>query len=170
MKKKLKDASDVYDIEVKNSSDELTVTWNENHLQLKKIPIADNEFLLNLDGRTIRAYTVKDKDRIIVHIKGKTWVFNDVTDQVGSAISGGTGGGADSVVSPMPGSVIKLLVESGEAVRENQPLVIVEAMKMENEVLAPSDAVVDKILVEAGQQVGAGEALITFAQPDEDAK
>ena len=170
LKKKLKDTSGIHEIEIKRSAGEFSVTWEDKTLEMNKLSDNGDEFLLNLDGRIVKAYATREKDRIYVHVNGRNWLFEDVTDQVGSAISGGAGGGTDQVVSPMPGSVIKLLVEVGASVTENQPLIIVEAMKMENEVLAPVDAVVDKILVEPGQQVGAGEALITFAQPDKDAE
>lgn len=170
LRRKLKDSTGIHEIEMNHSGNEISITWNDRTLALNTLSDNGSEFLLNLDGRVVKAYAIREKDHIYIQVRGRNWLFQDVTDQVGSAGSGGTGGGVDQVVSPMPGSVIKLLVEAGASVTENQPLIIVEAMKMENEVLAPVDAVVDKILVEPGQQVGAGEALITFAQPEKDAE
>jgi biotin carboxyl carrier protein len=60
----------------------------------------------------------------------------------------------------MPGKVIKLLVESGSTVRAGQGLIVVEAMKMQNEMKSPKDGRVSKIHVEEGATVGAGQALI----------
>lgn len=69
---------------------------------------------------------------------------------------------ADAQLSPMPGTILKILVKEGEAVKANQPLMILEAMKMENEVVASNDGTVAGIHVTQGQVVNAGDALITI--------
>lgn len=71
-------------------------------------------------------------------------------------------GGANTVESPMPGKIISVAVKEGEAVEKDQLLLILEAMKMENEIRSPSGGVVDKILVCAGDHVESGEALINL--------
>ncbi len=74
------------------------------------------------------------------------------------AAGGGAGGGA--VKAPMPGRVVKALVAEGDSVEAGQPLIIVEAMKMENEVAATGDGVVRRIAVAAGDTVESGEVLV----------
>jgi biotin carboxyl carrier protein len=69
--------------------------------------------------------------------------------------------GPQTIHSPMPGKVVKILVAPGQAVEENQPLIIVEAMKMENELRSPKAGKVGNILVTAGQAVEAQAALLT---------
>ena len=64
--------------------------------------------------------------------------------------------------APLPGSVISILVKEGDAVKSGQVLMLIEAMKMENEVLAPSDGVVKKIPVSQGAMVAAGDTLIVL--------
>lgn len=64
--------------------------------------------------------------------------------------------------APMPGSILKLLVKVGDEVKENQPLIILEAMKMENEVVANHAGKVSAINVAVGENVNAGDALITI--------
>ncbi len=66
------------------------------------------------------------------------------------------------VLAPMPGLVLKIEVEVGQAVKAGQGLVIVEAMKMENELKAPADGVVAKVLVEERQTVEKGATLIVL--------
>ena len=63
----------------------------------------------------------------------------------------------------MPGTILKILVNVGDAVTENQPLMILEAMKMENEIVAGSAGTVSAIHVTQGQVVNAGDGLITIA-------
>lgn len=62
--------------------------------------------------------------------------------------------------SSIPGTVYKIMVKPGEEVKINQPLIVIEAMKMETNINAPSSGVVDSILVKEGQQVKNGELLI----------
>lgn len=90
----------------------------------------------------------------------------DAVDERTRAIREMTGGGeaeaVKSVNAPMPGLVVRLLVEPGEAVRAGQGLVIVEAMKMENELKAPADGTVARIEVQPGQTVDKGAALVVL--------
>jgi pyruvate carboxylase subunit B len=70
------------------------------------------------------------------------------------------GGGVVKAV--MPGVVVEVLVEPGQEVAEGQPLLILEAMKMQNEIPAPGDGVVKDLHAAAGAAVGAGDKLITL--------
>ncbi|HEY8378322.1 MAG TPA: biotin/lipoyl-containing protein [Nannocystis sp.] len=72
--------------------------------------------------------------------------------------TGGSGGGL--VKAPMPGRVVRVLVQAGMAVEPGAPLVIVEAMKMENELLAVAAGVVRVVHVGEGVAVEAGQALV----------
>ncbi|MGG6795722.1 UNVERIFIED_CONTAM: acetyl-CoA carboxylase biotin carboxyl carrier protein subunit [Streptococcus canis] len=70
--------------------------------------------------------------------------------------------GADAIPSPMPGTILKVLVAVGDQVAENQPLLILEAMKMENEIVASSAGTISAIHVSPGQVVNPGDGLITI--------
>jgi biotin carboxyl carrier protein len=70
--------------------------------------------------------------------------------------------GRQQVVAPMPGKVIRILAKAGEKIETGQGVVVVEAMKMQNEVRAPKSGVVEKIFVKEGQSVNAGDALATI--------
>ncbi len=59
----------------------------------------------------------------------------------------------------IPGNIIKVLIEEGDEVEEKQPIAVIEAMKMETNILAPAKGVVDKIYINEGQQVKAGELI-----------
>jgi biotin carboxyl carrier protein len=67
--------------------------------------------------------------------------------------------GRQQVVAPMPGKVIRVLVRAGEKVEAGQGLLVVEAMKMQNEIRSPKSGTLEHILVAEGQAVNAGEAL-----------
>ena len=68
-----------------------------------------------------------------------------------------------SLLAPMPGLVVRVLAEAGAAVTAGQPLVVLEAMKMEHEVTAPAAGIVTELRAAAGQQVEAGQVLALVA-------
>lgn len=67
--------------------------------------------------------------------------------------------GRQQIIAPMPGKVIRLLVGAGDQVEAGQGLVVVEAMKMQNEVRSPKKGKVERMLAKEGQNVNAGEVL-----------
>lgn len=73
--------------------------------------------------------------------------------------TGGHGHGAAEIVSPMPGKVVRVLVEAGQHVEAGVGIVVVEAMKMQNEMKSPKAGVVVSINAEAGATVNAGDVL-----------
>jgi len=73
---------------------------------------------------------------------------------------------AGSLTAPMPGSVVRVLVEVGAEVAAGQPLVVLEAMKMEHTVAAPAAGTVSAVGVTAGQQVDAGAVLVVVDEPE----
>jgi acetyl/propionyl-CoA carboxylase alpha subunit len=76
---------------------------------------------------------------------------------------------AGSLTAPMPGAVVRVLVEPGAAVVAGQTLVVLEAMKMEHTVAAPASGVVTEVRVQPGQQVDAGSVLAVVAEEANDA-
>lgn len=66
------------------------------------------------------------------------------------------------VVSPMPGKILRVLVAEGQNVKEGDGLVVVEAMKMENELRAPRDGVVKSVVAKAGDSVDSSSLLLTI--------
>ena len=74
----------------------------------------------------------------------------------------GGGGGSGTVAAPMQGTIVKLLVNTGDTVEIGQNLVVLEAMKMENNIAAETAGTVKEIRVEAGQSVGTGDVLVVI--------
>jgi biotin carboxyl carrier protein len=62
----------------------------------------------------------------------------------------------------MPGKIVKVMVQAGDVVKANQPVLIMEAMKMENEMRASHEVKVKEVLVKAGDSVESGQKLVTF--------
>jgi biotin carboxyl carrier protein len=68
--------------------------------------------------------------------------------------------GPRKVVAPMPGRVVRVLVKEAESVQQGQGLIVVEAMKMQNELKSPKAGIVQKILAGSGSAVNAGDVLV----------
>jgi acetyl-CoA/propionyl-CoA carboxylase biotin carboxyl carrier protein len=98
---------------------------------------------------------------------GQTWALTARRPVAARTGAGATAGRADGMVrAPMPGTVVAALAEAGQQVSAGQPLVIVEAMKMEHTVTAPADGVVAELTVKPGQPVRMDETLAVI-QPEE---
>lgn len=70
--------------------------------------------------------------------------------------------GSETISAPMPGNILKVLVKAGDSVKKGQPMLILEAMKMENEIVAPRDAVVASVNVTEGSTVDTGASLVVL--------
>jgi biotin carboxyl carrier protein len=68
--------------------------------------------------------------------------------------------GRQQVLAPMPGKIVRVLVSAGDSVRAGQGLLVVEAMKMQNEIRAPKSGTIDRVRVLEGQTVNAGEVVV----------
>jgi len=68
--------------------------------------------------------------------------------------------GRQQITAPMPGKIIRVLVKAGDKVESGQGLIVVEAMKMQNEIRSPKTGTVERVLAIEGQAVNAGEALL----------
>jgi biotin carboxyl carrier protein len=103
------------------------------------------------------------RGEVLVHIDGRTLAATVDARRTGAARDGGThGDGEQTVVAPMPGRVVRLLVRPGDEVAARQGVIVVEAMKMENELRSPRAGRVKDVQVTAGTSVEAGRVLIVI--------
>ena len=96
---------------------------------------------------------------ITVHARPST--HRTARSQAPPALLRAASGGSQKIVSPMPGKIVRVLVKTGDQVKAKQGLVVVEAMKMENELRAARDGRVRELSVTEGQSVDAGAVLLT---------
>ena len=101
---------------------------------------------------------------LLIGIEGRTVgaVVNGRRTGRGGVESGGHAPGEQSVVAPMPGRVVRVLVAVGDDVAARQPVVVVEAMKMENELRSPKAGRVKDVAVAPGTPVEAGRVLVVI--------
>lgn len=149
------------------------------------VSIAPNgSAVVSLDGKAVDADVVRVEGGINLRIGGRVYdiavggkadalhiaqrenraVASVQSERMRSQKKGGAGAGAGAreVRSPMPGRVVKLLVNVGDEVAKQAPVVVVEAMKMENELRTAAGGIVESIHVKAGDTVESGALLVRF--------
>lgn len=120
--------------------------------------IVDGHVLdLSVEGNVPNLGVVASGKRVYLHVESERM------RAAARANKKNLGGGEGLVVSPMPGRVLKVLVEVGASVVVGTPLVVVEAMKMENELRATKAGIVEKVHVRTGDTVESGQKLILIA-------
>jgi biotin carboxyl carrier protein len=140
----------------------LIVGDGDRSLDVEISRISDGELKLRLGGRVHRIFLARAGGRMLVAVDGRQYDVSESRDEPGRSGGGDDGGAGASlrIRAPMPGKVTKIAVSEGEEVRKNQTLVIVEAMKMENEIKTSIDGVVTKVHVAVGELVDAEKALV----------
>lgn len=119
-----------------------------------------------VDGKVVDLTTEGAAPQVGVIGRGyRTYVeVESERQRAANAVKKGGGAASENLVrAPMPGRIVKVLVSKGDAVLPGQPLLVMEAMKMENEIKAKGPGTVGDVHVIAGATVDGGAKLVTFA-------
>ncbi|WP_433430893.1 acetyl/propionyl/methylcrotonyl-CoA carboxylase subunit alpha [Nonomuraea sp. CA-141351] len=150
---RLESRDGVHAVQVRGLPEESAEVRINDEIIPAHIRVGDGELTVTIGGRTERYLHIRHADTLWLGRDGEAWaltrhLIGDPGDRPGAATEG------DGVVrSPMPGTVLVVKAQAGDRVSEGQPLVIVEAMKMEHTVTAPRDGLVSELPVQAGQPV-----------------
>lgn len=112
------------------------------------------------EPRPSEAWVTGERVRVVVQTEQEARLARALGKSAAGASSG-------SLTAPMPGRVVKILVSEAEVVAHGAPVIIVEAMKMENELHAPTAGVVQRVAVREGDTVDAGQVLLEITAPSE---
>ena len=119
------------------------------------------------DGRSFDVDVRENDQDFAVHLRGedhRVTVLNERQRRMKVAGVGVRGGGGPDLVSPMAGKVVALHIEEGDAVEAEENVVVVEAMKMENDLKAHKTGTISEILVEVGDAVEIGDVLVKIGE------
>ncbi len=132
--------------------------------RLRLLARDQRQLVLESDGRLSRVHVARSRDSLLVAVRGR--VYRLQPGEGGGA--GGSGkAGSPEIRSPMPGKIVKILVEVGQAVAAGDAVAILEAMKMENRLHAEIDGVVAAIEAAEGDRVEDGDLLIRIEARDD---
>jgi biotin carboxyl carrier protein len=114
--------------------------------------------VISVDRTTKTVELRIDAKHYVFQVKDK---YDDLLEKLGMDRS--SAGKVDEIKAPMPGLVLDIMAEAGDEVKVDQPLFILEAMKMENVIKSPGDSVIKKIEVTKGDSVEKNQILVTFS-------
>lgn len=125
---------------------------------------------IRMGDRSLEIPVDARNDRSVVHVEGRrvdVQLQSERLYAMQQALGVGAGGADRELVSPMTGKVVLVAAAAGDEVGEGRTIVVIEAMKMENELRTVADVVVDTVHVAPGDLVNPGDVLVTFVH-DED--
>jgi biotin carboxyl carrier protein len=140
---------------------EVIVGGRKRTVDVVKIP---SGWSVILDGKSHEVALEPQADGVAVYVDGRLvrTMAGGGSRRFGSDRSGGGANGPARIVAPMPGRIVKVLVKPGDQVTARQPLVVVEAMKMENELRATGPGTVAEVKVAPGASVEANAVLVVI--------
>lgn len=152
-------------VELTRNSDTWRIALDGKEADADAMQIAPGVFSILLDGQSYGVRVTPEVNGALKLQSGEHEFAAEVADP--RAWRGRRHGaveakGRQQVVAPMPGKVVRVLVAAGEKVEAGQGLLVVEAMKMQNEVRSPKSGVVERLMVKEGQAVNAGEVLVVI--------
>ena len=157
---KIRDSEKIVDVSTMNGRPSFSVDGRE--IKADVVEVAPTVYSILIGGRSFEVHIkeVPGFDPSAV-IAGREYPFGIRDDRQwrrkwGAALELE---GKQQVVASMPGKIVRLLVGAGEAVKAGQGLMVIEAMKMQNEVRSPKTGTVERLVVKEGQAINAGETL-----------
>ncbi len=153
-------------IELERNGAAWRVTLDGRPVAVDAAEIAPNTLSILLDGQSFEINVTPSPDGKLKLQTGSREFTAEVVDP--RAWSGRRHGsveaeGRQQIVAPMPGKVVRLLVRESDRVEAGQGLLVVEAMKMQNEIRSPKSGIVERVFAKEGQPVNAGDVLCVVA-------
>lgn len=166
MKFRASSDGDSFEFQIHNNGNNTVVSADEEKLTLQVSQISENGYSILCDGESFRVTVENESDEYRVAVNQYTYniTLTDETkiilEEVGAG--GGRANHTGELHAPIPGLVSSILVSQGESVSSGQRLIIIDAMKMENEITSPISGIVNLIIVEVGSSVNKNELLLTI--------
>jgi biotin carboxyl carrier protein len=154
-------AEKVYRVELVRTEQEWKCKLDGRELPLDVVSAQDGMLSLLLQGKSyeVKQETVGTESNVVVGQERFSASVRDPRSYRSRRRSGASEQGVMKIKAPMPGKVVRILAPAGAQVEIGQSVVVIEAMKMQNELKAPKTGVVKKISVAEGAAVEAGQAL-----------
>jgi len=136
------------------------VKLGDTEFQAEVFPVAPNVFWITSSEKSFVVYAAKNEGKYYVFVEGQQYCIEKPSAQVRRKTSGGAVKAEEVVGAPMPGVIVKVPVSEGDVVKADEVLVVVESMKMENDIRAHGEARIKAVHVKAGDSVNFGSPLV----------
>jgi biotin carboxyl carrier protein len=149
-------------VELQRNSDRWQISLDGAALDADAIEISPNVFSVLLNGESYEVrIAIASDSKLTLQTRHHEFVAEVVDPRAWRGRHHGAveAQGRQEIVAPMPGKVVRVLVKAGDKVEAGQGLLVVEAMKMQNEVRSPKTGTVERLLAREGHAVNAGEVL-----------
>ncbi len=151
---------EVYKVEINEERGSIIATVNEKPYRIGDINIEKNAVSLFIGRKVFDVYFNIERDIVHLYFGGKYFTARVSDERRSRREKKGIVSGKQLICSIMPGKVLKILVDPGKEVHPDEGLIVIEAMKMENEIRSPIKGIVKEIYVKEGQAVDTGEKLV----------
>lgn len=153
---------EAYKVEINEERNSIVAIVNEKPYRIGDINIEKNTISLFIGKKVFDVYFNIEKDIVHLNFRGKYFTarVSDERRLRREKERKGIVSGKQLICSIMPGKVLKILIDPGKEVHPDEGLIVIEAMKMENEIRSPIKGVVKEIYVKEGQAVETGEKLV----------
>lgn len=164
MKLQAQVGDETHEVEIRRDGRSVFARVDDREFELEASEPEPNVYLLKHEGRVHEVFVSPRENADVPYMvssKSSDTEVNliDPKKLRGSSVAGATSDGAAEVKTAMPGKVVRLILNEGAAVEKGDSVLVVEAMKMQNDLKAPKAGVIKEIRVSEGQTVAAGDVL-----------
>ena len=156
--------NETYEIEVKRDGDKVFARVDDRDYELEASEVEPNVYLLKNDNKIYEVFVAPQTEKTApfkVKIKNQEFEINliDPKRLRGSGAANEHGDGIAEIKTAMPGKLVRVLTEVGAEIKKGDSVLVVEAMKMQNEMKSPKDGIIKEIRFAEGTTVNAGDVL-----------
>ena len=147
-----------YKVEIKRDGEKVFARVGEREYNLEASEVEPNVFLLKHENRIYQIYVAPNGFVNIGNHQLEITLI-DPKKLRGANAAGVSADGISEIKTAMPGKLVRVLIETGAEIKKGEPVLVVEAMKMQNEMKSPKDGIVKEIRFAEGATVNAGDVL-----------
>jgi biotin carboxyl carrier protein len=157
----LKQKNQKYSVESQINGNDLLLKLNGETIKFSGKRLSENSLTFLFNNKSYTSYFTENKDTVFVNIDGENYFFDKISeDDKSYGLDSANSANEENIKTPMPGSIVKILVNKGQKVSEGDGLIIVEAMKMETTLYSSIDGIIAEVNVKAGEQVDLDKIMI----------
>lgn len=161
MKLEFKVRDRISSLSIKEENGGYEIVLNDKTFKARLRSVSDKCLFLSIDGRPFRVYITEENSQKYIWVNGDQFLIGEVkTASRKLKKEEDDPAGKRAIITPMPGRIVRFAVQKDQLVDKNQPLVVMESMKMENEIVSPRKGRITKINFQAGDTLNFGDTIM----------